>query len=101
MIRGLETKSYGERLKELGRFSLEKRRLKGDTLALFKDLKGCHTEEGQDLFSILPEYRTQNNAFKLQEARFLLDIRKNFLTVRAVRQRNQLYPGRWWALLPP
>ena len=39
---------------------------------------------------ILPECRTQNNGLKLQEARFRLDIRKNFLTVRAVRQWNQL-----------
>ena len=71
-------------------FSLEKRRLRGDMIALFKYLKGCHTEEGQDLFSILPECRTRNNGLKLQEARFRLDIRKNFLTVRAVRQCNQL-----------
>ena len=53
-------------------------------IALFKYLKGCHTEEGQDLSSILPDYRTQNNGLKLQEAIFWLDIRKNFLTVKAV-----------------
>ena len=55
MIGGLETKPYGERLKEPGRFSLEKRRLRGDMIARFKYLKGCHTEEGQGLLSILPE----------------------------------------------
>ena len=59
-------------------------------IPLFKYLKGCHTEEGQDLFSILPECRTWNNGLELQEARFRLDIRKNFLTARAVRQWNQL-----------
>ena len=57
MIRGLETKPYEERLKELGMFNLEKRSLRGDVIALFKYLKGCHTEEGQDLFSIIPECR--------------------------------------------
>ena len=49
--------------------------------ALFKYLEGCHTDEGLDLFSILPECRTWNNGLKLQETKFLLDIRKNFLTV--------------------
>ena len=58
--------------------------------ALFKYLKGCHTGEGQDLSSTLPEFRTWNNGLKLQEARFQLDIRKIFLTVRAGRQWNQL-----------
>ena len=53
-------------------------------------MKGCPTEEGLDLFSIIPKCRTRNNGLKLKEARFRLNIRKNFLTVRAVRQWSQL-----------
>ena len=58
-------------------------------LHCFKYLKGRHTEEGQDLFLVIPECRTRNNGLKLKEARFWLNIRKNILTVRAVRHWNQ------------
>ena len=89
-VEGLESVPYEERLRELGVGSLEKRRARGDRIAVFNYIKGRQVEEGASLFTEALETRTRSNGFKLQKRGFHLKSRKHFLRVRAVRKWNLL-----------
>ena len=64
MVEGLESRPYEERLRELGMSSLEKRKARGDRIAVFNYVKGNHVEEGANLFTAPLETRTRSSGFK-------------------------------------
>ena len=71
MMKGLEHLSFEERQRKLGLFSLEKRRLRGVLINIYKYLMG--KEDGCRLLVVLSE-RTRRSGQKLKYRTFHLNI---------------------------
>ena len=76
MVQGMDHLSYEYKVKELGLFSLEKRRLL--LIETFQNPKWSYRKEGDRLFSRVCCDQTKGDCFKLEEGRFRLDIKKVF-----------------------
>lgn len=90
MIRGLERLCHEYRWKNLELFILENKRPWRDYTAVFQCLKGAYRKAVEELFKRTYNDKTWGNGFKLKDYRFGLVIRKQFCTVRMVKDWNRL-----------
>ena len=65
LIPSIRHLSYEDRLKELNLFSLEKRRLRGQLIEVFKILRGFDNVDYRNMFQ-LSEGRTRNHGWELE-----------------------------------
>lgn len=90
LIPSLRNKSYEERLRHLNLYSLEKRRVRGDMIEVWKIMKGKENVDRAKLFTLDENGVTRNNGYKIVGKRFTFDITRNFFTYRVVEEWNKL-----------
>ena len=90
MIHGLRSLPYGERLRRLNLHSLERRRVRGDLMEVFKWIKGYNRGDINKVLIFSEHGRTRSNGFKLDKFRFRKEIGRNWFTNRVVEEWNRL-----------
>ena len=80
MIKGLRHLPYEGSLHQLGLFSLEKRRLRGDMIEVYKNIHGVENVNRESFFSLSQNTRIQGHPMKLTGGRSRTNKRKYFFT---------------------
>ncbi|XP_072030185.1 uncharacterized protein [Amphiura filiformis] len=94
LIPSIRHLSYPERLQEMKLYSLEQRRLRGDLIETFKIMKGLEGITSTKLFTLNTQrHRGRGHNYKLYKSSALkkgLNCRKNFFSIRAISEWNNL-----------
>ena len=77
-----QTVGLDEMLSDLGLFSLEKRRLRGDLISVCKYLRCRRQRNEARLSSAVHGGSTRGNGHKRKHRKFHTNVHKNFFTVR-------------------
>jgi len=90
MLPGLSGMPYEDRLRQLGLFSLERRRMRGDLIEVYKMLRGIDRVDSQRLFPRVEMAATRGHRFKVLGGRYRGNVRGKFFTQRVVGEWNRL-----------
>ena len=94
-VTGLQSKTYEERLRELGMETLEQRRLDQDLIQTYKILKGVHHVDKSTWFQQAPvegnqRTRATEGGHNVVRVNSPLEIRRNFFSQRVAERWNSL-----------
>jgi len=94
LVKGMKHKSYEERLKLLGITTLEKRRVRGDLIQVFRIVKGFDLVNIENFFELDDGggHALRGHKWKLKVKRNRLQLRKCFFSQRVIGSWNRL-PG--------
>ena len=89
LVPSIRNKGYQRRLDDLGLFTLEQRRLRGQLIETFKILRGFTGLAPDSLFQ-LSENPTRNHGWKVVPPRFRTSLYRDFPTVKVCNLWNSL-----------
>ena len=80
MIEGVRSFSYDRRLKLLKLHSLDRHRVRGNLIEVFKLVKGFNKGEVRKVLMISSQDRTRSNRFNVEKCRFRKEMGRNWFT---------------------
>ena len=76
IIMGIRNLTYKDRLKHLSLHSLERHRVRGDLIEVFKLVKGFNRRDINKIHIVKEQVRTRINGFKLDKSKFRKEVGK-------------------------